>query len=89
MPPLILVLFGLTSRGFLFMSLLYSSNLSALFGIAMSYPVLWSLAVEGHFYFLWPAVTKNFSNRHLEWTAGILLVCSPAMRFLCHQDVLG
>jgi peptidoglycan/LPS O-acetylase OafA/YrhL len=86
---LILVLFGLTSRGFLFMSLLYSSNLSALFGIAMSYPVLWSLAVEEHFYFLWPAVTKNFSNRHLEWIAGILLVCSPAMRFLCHQGIFG
>ena len=46
---LILVLFGLMSRGFLYMSLLYSSNLSLLFGIAICYPVLWSLAVESTF----------------------------------------
>jgi peptidoglycan/LPS O-acetylase OafA/YrhL len=86
---LLLVVFGITSRGFLYMSLLYSSNLSMLFGIAMSYPVLWSLAVEEHFYFLWPAATKNFSNRYLEWIVGFLMVFSPIMRFLCHQGVLG
>jgi peptidoglycan/LPS O-acetylase OafA/YrhL len=86
---LILVVFGLTSRGFLFMSLLYSSNLSALFGIAMSYPVLWSLAVEEHFYFLWPAATKNFSGKHLGWIAGFILVLSPVLRFLCHQSAFG
>jgi peptidoglycan/LPS O-acetylase OafA/YrhL len=84
---LLLVVFGITSRGFLYMSLLYSSNLSMLFGIALSYPVLWSLAVEEHFYFLWPATTKNFSNRQLEWIAGFLLLFSPAMRLLCHQSV--
>jgi peptidoglycan/LPS O-acetylase OafA/YrhL len=86
---LMLVALGLTSRGFLYMSLLYSSNLSMLFGIAMSYPVLWSLAVEEHFYFLWPAATKNFSSRHLTWIAGFLLVLSPVLRFLCHQSAFG
>jgi peptidoglycan/LPS O-acetylase OafA/YrhL len=86
---LILVVLGLTSRGFLYMSLLYSSNLSMLFGIAMSYPVLWSLAVEEHFYFLWPAATKTFSTRHLAWIAGFLLVLSPVLRLLCHQNAFG
>jgi peptidoglycan/LPS O-acetylase OafA/YrhL len=86
---LILVVLGLTSRGFLFMSLLYSSNLSGLFGIAMSYPVLWSLAVEEHFYFLWPTATKSFSGKHLGWIAGFILVLSPVLRFLCHQSAFG
>jgi peptidoglycan/LPS O-acetylase OafA/YrhL len=86
---LILVVLGLTSRGFLFISLLYSSNLSALFGIAMSYPVLWSLAVEEHFYFLWPAAAKKLSSRHLEWAAAFLIVLSPVLRFLCHEIVSG
>jgi len=86
---LILVVLGLTSRGFLFMSLLYSSNLSALFGIAMSYPVLWSLAVEEHFYFLWPAAAKNLSSKHLKWVAGFLVVLSPILRMLCHESAFG
>jgi peptidoglycan/LPS O-acetylase OafA/YrhL len=86
---LILVVLGLTSRGFLFMSLLYSSNLSLLFGIAMSYPVLWSLAVEEHFYFLWPGAAKNFSSKHLAWIAGFILVLSPVLRLLCHQSAFG
>ncbi len=79
---LILVLFGLTSRGFLFMSLLYSSNLAPLFGIAMSYPVLWSLAVEEHFYFVWPAVVKRLTPAKLIWTISVIMLLSPVFRFI-------
>jgi peptidoglycan/LPS O-acetylase OafA/YrhL len=86
---LILVLLGLTSREFLFMSLLYSSNLSGLFGIVMSYPVLWSLAVEEHFYFLWPTAAKKLSSKHLEWLAVSVVVLSPVLRFLCHELASG
>lgn len=82
---LIVVLFGLTSRGFLIMSLLYSSNLSLLFGIAMSYPVLWSLAVEEHFYFAWPAVVKRIRPAMLKWISGSLLILSPLLRFISFQ----
>jgi peptidoglycan/LPS O-acetylase OafA/YrhL len=79
---LILVLFGLISRGFLFMSLLYSSNLSPLFGIAMSYPVLWSLGVEEHFYFVWPAVVKRCRPELLALTSGLIMVICPLLRFI-------
>jgi peptidoglycan/LPS O-acetylase OafA/YrhL len=86
---LILVIFGLTSRGFLLMSLLFSSNLSLLFGITMSYTVLWSLAVEEHFYLLWPAVVKRVATKHLLLIAGFLLVLSPFLRYLCQQMAFG
>jgi peptidoglycan/LPS O-acetylase OafA/YrhL len=80
---LILVIFGLTSKGFLWMSLLYSSNLSVLFGISMSYPVLWSLAVEEHFYLVWPTAVRKMSPRGLLVLAASLMVVSPALRFWC------
>ena len=48
---LVLLVTG-TSLKFIGLSLLYLSNLTPLFGVAMSYPVLWSLAVEEHFYLL-------------------------------------
>lgn len=79
----ILVVFRLTSKGFLWMSLLYSSNLSLLFGITMSYAVLWSLAVEEHFYLVWPAAVKKISPRGLMALAVSLMVLSPALRFCC------
>ncbi len=78
----LLILFGVTSRGFLFMSLLYSSNLSPLFGIAISYPVLWSLAVEEHFYLIWPSVVRRISPTKLLWILGAILVLSPISRLL-------
>ncbi len=79
----ILVVFGITSKGFLWMSLLYSSNLSLLFGITMSYGVLWSLAVEEHFYLLWPAAVRKISPGGLKALAATLMVLSPALRFSC------
>lgn len=80
---LMLVIFKLTSKGFLLMSLLYSSNLSLLFGISMSYTVLWSLAVEEHFYLVWPTLVRKLSSRALLTFALSLMVLSPALRFCC------
>ncbi len=80
---LILVVFKITTKGFLWMSLLYSSNLSLLFGIPMSYAVLWSLAVEEHFYLVWPTAVRKMSPRWLLILAGSLLILSPLLRFSC------
>jgi peptidoglycan/LPS O-acetylase OafA/YrhL len=78
----LLILFGLTSRGFLLTSLFYSSNLSPLFGISLSYPVLWSLAVEEHFYLAWPAAARYMSSSLLlRFLLGIIIL-SPVSRLL-------
>ena len=82
---LLLVVFKLTSRGFLLMSLVYSSNMSPLFGIALSYPVLWSLSVEEHFYLIWPMVARRTSPIKLLPLLATILVLSPVFRFLYHE----
>src|SRR5262249_14959626 len=41
-----------TSPAFLGLSAVYLANLTPLFGVVIAYPVLWSLAVEEHFYFV-------------------------------------
>jgi peptidoglycan/LPS O-acetylase OafA/YrhL len=80
----LLVIFGLTSGGFLIMSLVYCANLSGLFGIALSYPVLWSLAVEEHFYLLWPTAVKRLGAASLLSLSVVLLLLSPLSRLLYH-----
>jgi peptidoglycan/LPS O-acetylase OafA/YrhL len=81
----LLILFGLTSRGFLLMSLIYCSNLCALFGITfMSYAVLWSLSVEEHFYLLWPAAVRKLQTSKLLVLLCVVLIGCPLSRFLYH-----
>ena len=79
---LVLALTRYASLKFLIMSAAYLANLTPLFGIAIGYSVLWSLAVEEHFYFLWPAAVRNLSTR---WLLGIgltIVALSPVSRLL-------
>ena len=68
------------SGKFLLASLLYCSNISPLFGIAVEYPVLWSLAVEEHFYLLWPCVVSKTSSFCLGVCAASICLLSPLVR---------
>jgi peptidoglycan/LPS O-acetylase OafA/YrhL len=79
---ILLVILGMTSRGFLIASLFYCSNLSPLLGIVMSYPVLWSLAVEEHFYLIWPAVVRNIRVRCLIVIAMGMVIVPIFLRFV-------
>lgn len=71
---------------FLTLSFFYLANVTELFGVPAQYAALWSLAVEEHFYLLWPAVIRVFSRRTAAWcAAGIFLACpifrAAAFRF--------
>jgi peptidoglycan/LPS O-acetylase OafA/YrhL len=65
---------------FVGLSFIYLSNVSNLFGVPMQYGPLWSLAVEEHFYLLWPAAVRFFSRRRLAWLAVGIFLGSPILR---------
>jgi peptidoglycan/LPS O-acetylase OafA/YrhL len=71
-----------TTPAFLLLSVAYLSNLTPLFGVAIGYSVLWSLAVEEHFYFLWPTAVRIVSRRSLVWIAAAIVALSPLLRLL-------
>jgi peptidoglycan/LPS O-acetylase OafA/YrhL len=76
------------SWSFVGLSLLYMSNFTNFFGVAMQYSPLWSLAVEEHFYLFWPTVVQHLTRRRLACCALALLVICPALRltaFLCNH----
>lgn len=41
----------------------------------------WSLAVEEHFYLVWPFLVRFLPRRHLVWLASAILVLSPLSRW--------
>jgi peptidoglycan/LPS O-acetylase OafA/YrhL len=59
------------------LSFIYLSNVTNLFGVPMQYGPLWSLAVEEHFYLLWPAAVRFSSRRNLAYFAtGVFFGCA-------------
>lgn len=68
------------SLAFVGLSFIYLSNLTPLFGVAMQYGPLWSLAVEEHFYLLWPTAVKTLSRRGLAIIAALICVIEPFLR---------
>jgi peptidoglycan/LPS O-acetylase OafA/YrhL len=76
----ILYLFKVAPPNFLILSAAYLANLTPLFGVVIAYPVLWSLAVEEHFYLLWPAVVRKLNERRLAICCVLVVALSPALR---------
>jgi len=76
----ILAAASLVPMSFIVLSLLYLSNLTPLFGVAIAYPILWSLAVEEHFYLIWPWVVRRLGNRSLLFCCVAVIIASPLLR---------
>jgi peptidoglycan/LPS O-acetylase OafA/YrhL len=82
---LVLLVAGLKPRSFLVLSFFYLSNVTPLFGVVQAYAPLWSLAVEEHFYLLWPMIVRRFSTRRVEHIAIAVVCIVPALRFVSYS----
>jgi peptidoglycan/LPS O-acetylase OafA/YrhL len=79
----LLILLGIlhqASAGFLGLSFIYLSNITNLFGVSMDYHPLWSLAVEEHYYIVWPSVVRNLKPRLLAQFSLALCLVIPLAR---------
>jgi peptidoglycan/LPS O-acetylase OafA/YrhL len=69
------------SGTFLLLSLIYLANFSKWLHVPMAYGPLWSLAVEEHFYFIWPWLVRFLNRRTLACTGLVIVLGSPALRY--------
>jgi len=71
---------------FIGLSCIYLSNVTNFFGVAMQYAALWSLAVEEHFYLVWPMVVRSLSRKAVAFCAlSIVLIC-PVLRAISYES---
>ncbi len=71
------------SWAYLGFSFFYLSNVTELFGVPSQYTVLWSLAVEEHFYLLWPAAVRSLSRHRVVIVAAVICLLCPCLRAFC------
>ena len=77
---LVLLVGGWISWRFLTLSVLFLANATTLLGVPLQYGPLWSLAVEEHFYMLWPALIRRFSSVRLMVLLAIIVLVTPLLR---------
>ncbi|HEY1262282.1 MAG TPA: acyltransferase, partial [Terriglobales bacterium] len=65
---------------FVGLSAVYLSNVTTFFGVREQYGVLWSLAVEEHFYLIWPTAIKLLSKRGVLALGAMVLALVPLFR---------
>ncbi len=79
----LLILLGVlhqASAAFLGLSFVYLSNVTSLFGVSMDYHPLWSLAVEEHYYIVWPSVVRKLRARYLALFSLTICILIPVAR---------
>jgi peptidoglycan/LPS O-acetylase OafA/YrhL len=89
-PPyfITLILVGLLIPGsgrFLLLSLVYLANFAQMLGVPMTYGPLWSLAVEEHFYLIWPSLVRFLSRRAVFAAALIGCIATPLFRLVAQK----
>jgi peptidoglycan/LPS O-acetylase OafA/YrhL len=64
------------------LSLVFLANLAGLVGAGAPHgaDVFWSLAVEEHFYLIWPWLVRLLSRRALGWTCACIVITEPILR---------
>ena len=77
---ILLLVSGWISWRFLTVSVLFLANTAPLLGVPLQYGPLWSLAVEEHFYMLWPAIVRRFSPVGLMLFLTAIVGITPLLR---------
>jgi len=77
---LLLMLGGWIGWPFFLASILFLANSANLVGVAIQYGPLWSLAVEEHFYMIWPLVVRRSSWRILVLILAVIFAGTPFVR---------
>jgi len=75
-------LFYPQNKSYFALSSVFGANLSWLLGIPEPHgpAVLWSLAVEEHFYLIWPLLVLVLSRRMLAVSCGLIFTLTPVLR---------
>jgi peptidoglycan/LPS O-acetylase OafA/YrhL len=81
---LVFLIFYRHFHGFLILSALFTANFAYLFNVAVPHgpAVLWSLAVEEHFYLVWPFLVYLLNRKMLIAIAIAIVVLTPVARGL-------
>jgi peptidoglycan/LPS O-acetylase OafA/YrhL len=77
---LLLAVLRQSSAAYLGLSFVYLANVTDLFGVGVGYGPLWSLAVEEHYYLLWPMVVRWLNRRNLAIAAIGICLAEPILR---------
>jgi peptidoglycan/LPS O-acetylase OafA/YrhL len=81
----LLILLAIVHQGswaYLGLCFFYLANVTTLFGVPEDYGPLWSLAVEEHYYLLWPLIVHRLSRRNVGIVAVLICVLTAALRAL-------
>lgn len=80
-----LLLLHSSSAQFVGLSFIYLANMTSVFGVACDYGPLWSLAVEEHYYLLWPTVVRNVNKNQVAKVSIAIMVLVPVLRLVCFE----
>ena len=76
----VMLVAGRVDSAYATLAVFFLVNLAPIFGVGLQYGPPWSLAVEEHFYLLWPAAVRFLSRCALKRTAWTIVLGLPLLR---------
>lgn len=75
-----LLAFGWSTKAYFVLNLIFLSNVTALLGVKQTCGWLWPLAVEEHYYSVWPTIARHLSQRRLAQCGLAICIVVPLLR---------